>query len=216
MKVRSITAAASLMGLTGLALAGALITDFGPGIGGPIPDGDTLGLISPIVIEESFAITSVEVIIHGLRHNYSSDLTITLTHAGVSAPITLVDNLRFGSGADFDGEYTFSDSGADLWVTADGITGTNDIPPGAYRPSGAGGAINNLNAKYNGENAQGAWYIRLADTDPLVAGTITGWTLRLLPGAAPAPSCDGDVNGDNRIDAADLSVILARFGATCK
>ena len=35
----------------------------------------------------------------------------------------ILANLRNGSGADFDGTYTFSDAGADLWVTADGIVG---------------------------------------------------------------------------------------------
>lgn len=194
-----------------------LVTDFGPGVGGPIPDGNTLGFISPVIIEDSFVITGVEVILHGLQHNYSSDLTITLTHTGVSSPITLVTNLRNGSGADFDGTYTFSDAGANLWQTADGITGTNDIPPGAYLPSGANGVVSSLNAKYSGENAQGAWYIRVADDDPLVAGSIQGWTLRLLPGAVPPPEpCPGDVNGDNVVDGADLSVLLARFGSACK
>lgn len=196
--------------------AGSLITDFGPGVGGPIPDGNTLGFITPIIIEDSFAITSVEVIIHGLQHNYSSDLTITLTHTGVSTPITLVVNLRNGSGADFDGDYTFSDTGADLWVTADGIVGTADIPPGSYMPSGAGGAINSLNSKYAGENAQGAWYLRIMDDDALVAGSVQGWTLRLNPGAVPPVECAGDTNGDNVVDGADLSVLLARFGTSCK
>lgn len=196
--------------------AGPLITDFGPGVGGAIPDGNTLGFITPVIIEDSFAITGVEVIIHGLQHNYSSDLTITLTHTGVSTPITLVANLRNGSGADFDGQYTFSDAGANLWVVADGIVGTADIPPGAYMPSGTGGTTSSLNAKYAGENAQGAWYLRIVDDDPLVAGSVQGWTLRLNPGATPPVECAGDVNGDNVVDGADLSVLLARFGTSCK
>lgn len=213
----NLMASAGLVLASGAALAaGTLITDFGPGVGGAIPDGNTLGFITPIIIDESFAITGVEVIIHGLQHNYSSDLTITLTHTGVSTPITLVTNLRNGSGADFDGTYSFRDNGADLWVTADGIVGTNDIPPGAYMASGAGGATSSLNSKYAGENAQGAWYLRVVDDDPLVAGSVQGWTLRLNPGAkAPAP-CAGDTNGDNVVDGADLSVLLARFGTSCQ
>lgn len=195
--------------------AGSLITDFGPGVGGPIPDGNTLGFITPIVIEESFVITGVEVIIHGLQHNYSSDLTITLTHAGVSSAITLVANLRNGSGADFDGTYTFSDAGANLWTVADGIIGTNDIPPGAYQASGTGGAVSSLNAKYAGESAHGGWYLRIVDDDPLVVGSVQGWTLKLNPGAVPPVECAGDTNGDNVVDGADLSVLLARFGTSC-
>jgi subtilisin-like proprotein convertase family protein len=196
--------------------AGSLITDFGPGVGGAIPDGNTLGFITPIIIDESFVITGVEVILHGLQHNYSSDLTITLTHTGVSTPITLVVNLRNGSGADFDGTYTFSDAGADLWVVADGIVGTNDIPPGAYMASSAGGTTSSLNAKYAGENAHGAWYLRIVDDDALVAGSVQGWTLRLNPGATPPAECAGDTNGDHVVDGADLSVLLARFGTSCK
>jgi len=203
----------------GMALAGSqpLITDFGPGVGGPIPDNNTIGFITPIIIEDSFAITGIEVILHGLQHNYSSDLTITLTHSGVSTPITLVTNLRNGSGADFDGDYTFSDNGANLWQVAEGIGGTNDIPPGAYQASGTGGVTSSLNAKYAGEDAKGAWILRIADTSFLVSGSIQGWSLRLLPGATPPPPpCPGDVNGDNVVDGADLSVLLANFGNACK
>jgi hypothetical protein len=29
----------------------------------------------------------------------------------------------------------------------------------------------------------------------------------------PPPSCDGDANGDNQVNAADLSVLLANFGS---
>ncbi|MCA9310331.1 MAG: hypothetical protein KDA21_03945 [Phycisphaerales bacterium] len=192
-----------------------LATTYGPAPGGNIPDNDAVGFLSPIVVEQSFAITSVSVTITGLDHGYSSDLTIELRHQGVSSPTSLLINLNFGEDADFNGTYTFADTGANLWTVAGPLCCLEDIPSGTYRASGPGGAIVNLNAKYAGENAQGVWLLRVVDDDFLVAGGFMDWTLELGGG----PACthiDGDVDGNLRVDFDDLNLLLGNWGTECE
>ncbi len=194
--------------------AGDPPTPFG-GPGGPIPDNDPIGMITPVVIEESFPITSIAVRINGFQHNYSSDLTIELRHVGVSDPVILLTNLRFGEDADFDGDYTFADSGEDLWLVAQDYSGTQDLPPGTYRASGPGGAFVSLDSAYLGEDAQGSWILRIYDDDFLVAGAFESWDL-ILGGVPACPgNIPGDVNGDGVVDLDDLNLVLINFGASC-
>ena len=197
----------------GAGAAGA--TTYGPAPGGNIPDNDSVGFLSPIVVAQSFAISSVAVTIRGLDHGYSSDLTIELRHQGVSTPTSLLLNLNFGEDADFNGTYTFADTGANLWTVAGPLCCLQDIPPGAYRASGSGGAIVDLNAKYGGEDAQGVWLLRVVDDDFLVAGSFLDWTLELGGG----PACvevEGDVNGDLEVNFDDLNLLLSNWGAVCE
>lgn len=186
------------------------------GPGGPIPDNDPIGMITPVVIEESFPITSIAVRINGFQHNYSSDLTIELRHVGVSEPVIMLTNLRFGEDADFDGDYTFADSGDDLWLVAQNYSGTQDLPPGTYQATGPGGEPVSLDSAFLGEDAQGSWILRVYDDDFLVAGSFESWEL-ILGGA---PACPGDIPGDaNRdgvVDLDDLNLVLTNFGTACE
>ncbi len=189
--------------------AAAHATTYTTDIAGSIPDNDPIGYLSPIAVHDSFPVTSVRVTIRGLRHNYSSDLTITLSHPGVSTPTVLVSNLNSGEDADFDGDYTFADSGANLAVVAGSICCTDDIPPGAY------GATVSLDAKYAGEDAQGAWVLRIYDDDFLVAGSFDSWELELGGGPECPPGFDGDLNHDRAVDVDDLNIVLGNWGASC-
>lgn len=53
------------------------------------------------------------------------------------------------------------------------------------------------------------------------SGSAVEMTLRrvridfMLPDGPPAATCTGDINGDNQVNGADLSVLLARFGSAC-
>lgn len=190
-------------------------TVYGPGIGGNIPDNETVGFLSPIVVPHSFPVQSVKVTIHGLAHGYSSDLLITLTHSGVSTPTTLLVNLRNGSSADFNGVYSFVDTGANLWVAAAGLSGLQVIPPGDYQASGTGGVTISLNTKYLNENAQGSWALRIADQSFLVSGSFTGWSLELGGGPPPQVPCPADLNGDGFVNTQDLAIFLGAFGTAC-
>lgn len=200
----------------GLGASGACgATVYGPGVGGNIPDNEVVGFLSPIVVAESFPITSIKLTINGLVHGYSSDLLITLTHSGVSTPTTLLVNLRNGSSADFNGAYSFADSGLNLWTTAAGLSGLQVIPQGTYQASGSGGVTISLNSKYVGENAQGSWALRIADQSFLVSGSFQSWNLELGGGPTPRPPCPADINGDGFVDTIDLTMLLGSFGTAC-
>ncbi len=190
--------------------------NYGPGYAGPIPDNDAIGYLSPIVVPDSFPVQSIEIRLLGLQHDYCSDLTIELRHAGVSAPTLLATNIRFGNSADFDGDYTFSDDGDDLWIVTDGLGGLDDIPPGDYRASGENGMIVDLDARYIGEDAAGPWTLRIYDDDFLVSGMFTGWELVL--GGAPAclPSdVRSDLDGDGSVGSQDLAELIGNWGPVC-
>lgn len=192
--------------------AASTTRDYGPGVGGTIPDNNTTGFLSPVVVEDSFPISSIEVEINGLRHNYSGDLIVVLLHSGVSPTTPLVWNLRNGEDADFDGDYVFSDAGADLWAEAQNWTGTEDLPPGVYKPSGPSNDPMSLDGRYVGEDAQGSWTLRIVDEDFLVEGSFEGWTLRL--GGAPAEPCAGDLDGDGDVTVSDFFILAGNFGCT--
>ncbi len=198
-----------------LAAPSALGTVYGPGVGGTIPDNELVGFLSPIVVPHAFPVQSVKVTIHGLVHGYSSDLLITLTHSGVSSPTNLLVNLRNGSSADFNGTYSFADTGAVLWNAAAGLSGLQVIPPGTYQAAGSGGVTISLDAKYFGENAQGSWALRIADQSFLVAGSFQSWTLELGGGPVVPPPCPPDLNGDGVVNVQDLTIFLAAFGTAC-
>lgn len=193
----------------------AMATVYSPGVGGNIPDNELVGFLSPIVVPHNFPIQSVKITINGLVHGYSSDLLITLTHSGVSTPTTILTNLRNGGSADFNGNYSFADSGTNLWVAAQGLSGLQVIPPATYQASGTNGVIISLDSKYFGENAAGSWALRIADQSFLVSGSFANWTLELGGGPVVRPPCPPDLNGDGFVNTADLVLFLGAFGAEC-
>jgi len=201
--------------LTSPAIAGpAYERAYGPGYAGVIPDNDAIGFLSVINVEQSFPVQNARVRILGLDHGYCSDLTIEIRRPGVTAPLTLATNIRNGNSADFNGDYTFSDSGADLWATADGLGGPDDLPPGEYRASGAGGVLLSFDAHFGGIDAAGPWTLRIADDDFLVEGDFTGWEV-ILGGAPECLPPDADLNGDGVVDTADLGLLIGQFGTMC-
>jgi subtilisin-like proprotein convertase family protein len=185
------------------------------GTGGPIPDNDDIGNLAAAVVDESYPITSIEVRILGLDHGYSSDLTIELRHNASGQNLTLLSNLRNGEDADFDGDYTFADAGADLWSVAAGFSGTQDLPPGVYRPSGANNAPRSLDSAFVGLDAEGAWVLRVYDDDFLVAGAFDSWELVLGGRPACPGDIEGDLDGDGAVGLSDLLTLLASFGESC-
>ncbi len=215
--VQRFTAAVGFGILTASASAGSGTVEraYGPGYAGLIPDNDAIGFLSCINVDESFTVQSVRVRIFGFDHGYCSDLTIELRRPGVTAPAVLATNIRNGNSADFNGEYTFADDGANLWDTADGLTGLDDLPEGTYRASGANGVIVNLDAIHAGLDAQGPWVLRIADDDFLVAGSFTGWEI-ILDGAPECQPSPADINGDGIVDTSDLGILIGAFGFGCE
>jgi subtilisin-like proprotein convertase family protein len=203
-----------------LALAGDTSSDpvyaYGAGFGGTIPDNtDPVGFVSPITIDESFTVSSIAVRIDGLAHNYSGDLEIYLSKPGfTSVPVTLLNNLRNGEDADFNGTYRFADDGDDLWAAAANFTGTEDLPEGTYRPIRANNQPSSLDDVFVGTDAQGVWVLRIVDADSFVQGSFEGWSIELGGGPDPASACRGDFNDDGQVDGADFGAFGAEFGRT--
>ncbi len=167
------------------------------GSGATIPDNtvdganggniSTIGLIGTI--------QSVSFGMQGLTHTWVGDLIATVTYAPVGgSPISVNLMNRIGQppagagdSSDLNGNYTFSDSGADIWAAAAGLAGGVAIPGGDYRATGAGSSSPiNLTALFAGANAQGVWSINVADRAGADVGAFTGWSVSLT--AVPAPS----------------------------
>lgn len=200
----------------GVCVSGASAVEPYFGFGGVIPDNEAIGNLAAVIVEESFPITSIEVGIVGLDHGYSSDLTIELRHSTSGKRVTLVSNLRNGEDADFFGKYVFADGGADLWATALGYSGTEDLPEGVYRPSGVNNAFSSLDSAFIGEEAQGTWVLRVYDDDFLVVGSYESWELTLGGRPLCPGDVEGDVNGDGEVDIEDLLDLLRNFGDSCE
>ncbi len=174
--------------------AGFVIWEF-QGAGFTIPDGVSGGgpgvASSTIVVESAVQILDLWVTVEGLSHTWAGDLTITLT-SSAGTQITLVDRVGhttpsgFGDSSDYAGDYTFHDSGADLWAAAAAAGPTDPIAPGEYSASGASGSPVSMQIALAGQNTAGLWTLTISDGFPQDAGSITGWTLSFFN--IPSPS----------------------------
>ena len=82
---------------------------------------------------------NVTLVLNNLSHNWAGDLTITLTHGGITG--TVVDRVgRYGNGAgdgsNYNGTYGFNNGFAgDLWAASSSPGALGTIPGGNYFPS---------------------------------------------------------------------------------
>jgi subtilisin-like proprotein convertase family protein len=173
------------------------------GAGGPIPSGVTgvsEGIFqSSVVVPDTFPIDGIEVDVN-FSHTFQNDLLISLSNG--SRTFMLDNRGRRGAasegatGSDFNGLYTFADSGAQS-IFDFVVTGSpSPIPPGVYRPGGVLGLSRGLQRTFNGSPAGGVWTLRIADHVSADSGTVASWTLRLRQGAArvcppPGVCCRG-------------------------
>ncbi len=170
------------------ALAGVITG--GPGAGFSIPDSGSA--FSDITITNPAAIAGgLSVTILGFTHTWIGDLIGTLQHVESGTAQTLFHRVGrvstgFGSNADFRGDYTFGNGGADLWAAA---AGGGLVPPGLYSASGAdSAAFLDLSNFFDGEAAAGTWRLTLSDNAGGDIGAITGWTLGMQVSDVPEPS----------------------------
>lgn len=109
----------------------------------------------------------------GLVHTFTSDLTIVLSHAGVTA--TLIASHTPQSGADLNGVYTFTDEAVSSWTA--GVAGTPSnatVPPTYYRP------LVPLSV-FRGLDQAGPWYVTICDDTSFDTGTLTQFSLQIQP-----------------------------------
>ena len=184
------------------------------GSGGSIADGGPTNGTSgaPLVTTATAAglpgsITEVWVSFTGandLAHTWAGDISITLTSPNATVLSIMSRPGRglggagtFGFNSDFvvANDYTFRDSGTDVFATNPGTV----IPTGVYRSSTQNNAPTTLDANlaayaysatsfsvFNGQNGNGVWTMTFNDYAAGDTGTVTGWTLHV--NAVPEPA----------------------------
>lgn len=167
------------------------ITD-NSGAGFNIPDNDPAGIFSTINIAADETITDVTVTLFGLDHTWVGDVTAEVVHDGATKAV-LFERIgdpggTSGDSSAFQGDYTFVDTGADLWAEADAAGFGEVIPPGFYAPSGLAGVPVSLAGTFAGESTLGDWTLFMNDVASGDTGSITGWGISFSFGAAvPEP-----------------------------
>lgn len=174
--------------------AQAIASFTGSGQGFDIPDDDTAGESSDIIVTENFLISDITVSLNTLTHTWMGDLIATLTHLETSTTVDLFRRVRrpitsdFGDGTDFNGTYNFNDAfTGDLWAVAESLAGDDIIPSGDYFPTGAGSAAKvPMLTTMSGLASNGTWRLTISDNAGDDTGSLGSWALN-LQGSAPTP-----------------------------
>ncbi len=189
--------ALSLFSLT----IGTASADFvGNGSGGSIPDagpgGVPPGLFTDsinVALPQNEIISDVSVTLTGLSHTWAGDLVVTLEGPGGSMDLMVRPGALTSGGdsSDFNGDYRFIDSGANLWTTLGGLTGLEAVPSGDYFASDATGQPNSFATTFGGSTTNGLWTLTITDNSFGDIGSLTSWTLNLTSTAIPEPTSLG-------------------------
>lgn len=149
-----------------------------------IPDGQALGIDSPIMVPSGGQISDMDVAID-VSHSFVGDLSISLTHTQSDTTIRLID--RPGVPASQQGcagndiEATMDDSGLAAIDSACSTTGK--AIRGRFRPE-------QPLAAFNGAQLAGLWVLNVSDTVPQDFGVLNTWCLQ--PTALAGVDTDGD------------------------
>lgn len=162
----------------------------GTGAGFNIPDNSTAGITSDIVITENETVTDVEVTLSGLTHTWAGDVIATISNGTVtSSLVTRVGKSGGDSGYSsvYDGDYTFSSDGGDLWSAAGAAGFGAGIPVGDYKPTGVANSAVSLSSDFSGQSSAGTWTLFMSDNLDADTGTLTGWSIQLTTSGASSP-----------------------------
>ena len=176
--------------------AQAITTFTGNGSGFTIPDNNTYGGFSYIVVPDNFLISDITVSLNSLTHIRSGDLTATLTHTGTNTTVKLFERVGLtssnlsGDNSDFNGTYNFDDAfTGDLWLAANFAANTEAIPGGNYFPTGPGsGTKVPMLTTISGLPSSGTWQLRISDNRTSNSGSLVSWTLNLQGSNPPSPA----------------------------
>lgn len=170
--------------LSMLAVAGASQAVLVCGNGGAIPDNaPSSPFTSTITITDGGTLNSITLV--GLSHTWAGDLIATVS-GGVGSLMNRVGATvtgNVGDSSDFGGDYTFSNSGGDLWAAAAAAGGTAIIAGGNYRATGA-----NSSAPLTlpGTIGPGTYTLTISDNAGLDTGSLNGWCIDYTPVPEPA------------------------------
>ena len=161
-------------------LSAGIIT--GSGTGFNIPDDEPAGITSEIDITENETVTDVEVTLSGFNHTFAGDVTATISNGTVtSSLVTRVGPGTFGYSSNYNGDYTFSSDGGNLWSAANpaNIGSGEDIPVGDYKPTGVNDSAVSLSSDFSGQSSAGTWTLFMSDAAEADTGAIIGWSIQL-------------------------------------
>lgn len=150
----------------------------------PIPDNTPIGggVTTTISVPDSFTVGDVRVRLT-LNHSFAGDLTATLSHAGRT--VTLMQRIGggyFGDDSDFQGVYTFADSGfTTIWQAAvdNAPTTSSVIPTIPHRAADEYANTVSLRAAFAGLTSAGNWTLRISDNAQFSTGTLATWDIEL-------------------------------------
>lgn len=174
-----------------------VVTFTGSGSGFNIPDGNSSGAFSDIVVADNFLISDITVDLNSLTHTFAGDLIATLTHIDTNTTVSLFNRNRKppesdGDTSNLSGTYSFNDAfTGDLWAAAFSASSTlANIPDGNYFPTGAGsGVMVPMLTTISGLPSSGTWRLNISDNLSFDTGTLGNWSLNLKGSrqAAPVP-----------------------------
>lgn len=202
MRVKTLVAAGALAATAGMASATQQIVSVS-GTGGAIPDSGQGVLTRTVVVNGALPIIQdMTVTLNNLVHTWVGDLWIRIQGPnGMTG--TMVHRIgqtsatSAGDSSDYNGTYTFADTGANIWQAAAAIGGTAAIPSGTYFNSGGDGVWagfgppngpgpnNAFATKFGGSNPNGTWTLTISDHAGADVGSLGSWRLDLK--LIPAP-----------------------------
>lgn len=170
--------------LSMLAVAGASQAVLVCGAGGDIPDNSpSTPFTSTITITDGGMLNSITLV--GLTHTWAGDIIATVDN-GVGDLMNRVGATvsgGVGDSSDFGGDYTFSNSGGDLWAAAAAAGGAVVIAGGNYR---ATGALSSTPLNLPGTIGPGTYTLSISDNAALDTGSFSGWCIDYTPVPEPA------------------------------
>ncbi|MFO0828415.1 MAG: hypothetical protein U0572_09720 [Phycisphaerales bacterium] len=191
MRLTSLAAATFVAALTSVGSANI----YGGAGGALVDNGNAVFTIN--VADAGVVGTFNSVSLLNLVHDWCGDVQITLTLPD-STVVSLVNRIGVpattsGDTSNFNGNYTFADSGftpqldGNIWTEA-ALGGTSyNLRSGIYAASGAGsGAGIPLNPLIAGHSVTGAWKLTVSDLALFNSGTLGSWSLDFSVVPAPA------------------------------
>jgi hypothetical protein len=151
--------------------AQAITTFTGNGLGFSIPDNNSTGSFTDIVVPDNLLISNITVSLNSLTHSWLGDLTATLTHIATNTTVKLFERVGltgtdpFGDSSNMNGTYNFNDSfTGNLWAVAGSIPDQTAVPSGNYYPTGPGSSTKvPMLTTISGLASSGTWRLRISD-----------------------------------------------------
>lgn len=190
---------------TVLLAAGALSCSAGAevytGAGGAVTDNNAVGRNFSLDVADSLIVSDISVTLTKFRHSHMGQLTASLTHVPSGTSISLFEQIgktgasaSSGDSSDFYYDYTFTDSGSNLWAAAKDGGGSTKIAGGEYYATGSGVGSNvsdgpgslSFASTFAGIDAQGEWVLNISDrTKNTTLNSDWSWSLNVT--AVPGP-----------------------------